>query len=252
LQARAGWAAHTGVVAADLARRGFTGPSSILDAPKRKRADDLFADRARMTEGLGDSWETLRVALKPYPACHFVHAYADAVGRVGVKPGDVEQIICIVAPQIVPVVCEPRATKAHPADGTQARFSLPFAGATAMIGGRQPLEMFGDDARNDRRILQLAERVIYEPDPSMRYPDVFDARIVVRLRDGRTRETGEQINRGHPDRPLSDDDVQMKFAANARKRLDQAEAAKLAGEVWRLERLDTLEQLLALAQIPAT
>lgn len=240
MRIRSGWASQTGVVAADLARRRFAGPAAIAEGPH-----SLF-DAGAIN---ADEWSMRRLAIKPYPACHFVHAYADAVARLGVKAGDVAEVICFVHPAVVPVVCEPRTAKAHPVTDTQARFSLPFAVATALVGGRAPLEMFGDDARSDRRILSLCERVVYEPDPSVAFPSAFGAKVIVTLRDGRTRTAEEPVNRGHPDRPLGDEDVRSKFIANARKRLDAAEAAKLADEVWRLPLLDDAEQLLSLATL---
>lgn len=244
MRIRGGWAAQTGVTAADLARRGFTGPVDIAQG-----AHGLIADVDAALDELESRWECERVAIKPYPACHYVHAYADAAARLTVKPGDIAEIIAVVHPAIVPIVCEPRAQRSAPQSDAEARFSMPFAIATAIIGGRPPLELFGVDARADRRILSLAERVRFETDASLPYPDSYGGRIVVALRDGRSRESVEMINRGHPDRPLSDDEIAVKFFGNARKRIESAAASKLAGAVARLEDLDDLDEVVALAQM---
>lgn len=247
----AGWAAHAGVIAADLARRGMTGPEAVLEGP-----NGFFpafpagetTDLQRLQRGLGYEWETERIAIKPYPASHFVHAYIDAAKRLGVRPGDVEEIICGVAESVVGIVCEPRAEKTTPSSAYGARFSLPFAVAVALVGGRDGLEMFDDDARTDKRVLGLAERVRYEIDASLPFPRTYGGRITVLLRDGRERRVEELVNRGHPDRPLTDEEVHGKFYANARKRLDEAAAVKLADAIDHLEQLDSTHEIAALAQ----
>ncbi|GAC1416136.1 MAG: MmgE/PrpD family protein [Actinomycetota bacterium] len=244
MRIRGGWAAQTGVIAADLARRGLIGPADIAEG-----LHNLVAEPQRAVSNLESHWESLRIAIKPYPACHFVHAYADAAASLTVKPGEVGAIICVVHPSIVNVVCEPRAQRSAPQSDTEARFSLPFAVASAMIGGRQPLELFGEDARNDRRILSLAERVRFETDATLPFPSQYGGRLIVSLKDGRTREAVEEINRGHPDRPLTDDELHAKFYSNARKRIENPAAAKLAGEIRRIEELDDVEEIVSLAQM---
>ena len=207
------------------------------------------AEPARLCRGLGAEGETARIAIKPYPACHFLHAFMDAAARLGVRAGDVEEITCHVAAPIVPVVCEPVAGRASPASTYAAQFSLPFAVASAIVGGREGLELFGAEARADKRVLGLAERVRYVVDDAHPFPDAYGGRITVHLRDGRVREGEEPVNRGHPDRPLSDDEVVAKFVSNARRRLDAGAVQKIVDTVWRLEEVDTVEELAALAQV---
>jgi 2-methylcitrate dehydratase PrpD len=245
----AGWAAQGGIVAADLARRGFTGPATIFEGP-HGLFDAFLAgeaiDRSRLVRGLGSEWETTRIAIKPYPACHFVHAFMDASVRLGVRSGDVEEITCAIASPAVGIVCEPRAGRLNPATTYAAQFSLPFAVASAIVGGRDGLDLFGEDARNDKRVLALAERVRHVVDDSI---PTFGGRVTIQLRDGRVREADELVNRGHPDRPLSDEDVTAKFSANARRRLDNGAVSKLADVVWRLEEIDSIDELASLAQV---
>jgi 2-methylcitrate dehydratase PrpD len=136
-----------------------------------------------------------------------------------------------------------------PPDGTYAaQFSLPFAVASALVGGRQGLDLFGDAARADRRILTLAERVRDEVDPALPFPLSFGGRLVVLTRGGRAVEVEELVNRGHPDRPLSDDEVVEKFLGCATRRLDSGTAEKLVETLMRLDELDSVRELAGLAQ----
>lgn len=242
----AGWAAFAGIMAADLARRGMVGPVEVFEGP-RGLFDALLhgetPDTDRLTHGLGSTWETARMAIKPYAASHVVHAFMDAAIEAGVKWGDIEEIECYVAPGIIDIACEPRAPRLHPESASAARTSLPFAVATAIVGGRDGLEMFGDEARTDRRVLTLAERVHHFPDPSLRFPASFGGRLIVHTRAGRTIEIEHLVNRGHPDLPLSDDEVRDKFLRNARARLDARAARRALKDLAALPSVDSVEDL---------
>jgi len=248
-----GWAAHAGIIAADLARRGFSGPSTIFEGPNGLYDAFLAGeepDRARLVRGLGTEWETARIAIKPYPACHFVHAFMDAGARAGVKWADIEEVICYIAPAIVGIVCEPRTPRLHPVTIEGAQFSLPFAVASAIVGGREALELFGDDARADRRVLTLAERIRYEPDPSLPFPKTYGGRLEVHTRGGRTIEIDESVNRGHPDRPLSETELTDKFLRNARARLETKAARRALLALQRLDEADDVSSVVALLRTP--
>jgi 2-methylcitrate dehydratase PrpD len=250
LRFHAGWAAQAGVIAADLARRGLTGPANVLDGPHGIFQALLGTSiDEKVALNLGNRWEASRVATKPYAASHFVQACMDAAASTGVRAGDIEEVMCFVPAAVVPIVCEPRAAKTHPATPDAARQSLPFAVATILAGGRSGPGAFGEEALNDRRVITLAQRVFAEADPTLDFPAAFGGRVRIVLRDGRIREASEAINRGHPDRPLSEEELRAKFVANARKRLDNGAVAKLAETTMRLDELDSVEELTALAQV---
>jgi 2-methylcitrate dehydratase PrpD len=228
----AGWAAHAGVIAADLARRGMPGPLSIFEGRHGFYGALLHGeepDVSRVSRALGIEWETTRIALKPYPACHFMHAFMDAAIGTGVKWADIEEAICYAPPSIIAIVAEPRAVKLHPATTAHAQYSLPFAVASVIVGGRESLDLFGEEARADRRVLTLAERIRVEPDPSLPFPAAYGGRVRINTRGGRTLDADEPVNRGHPDRPLDDAAVTEKFLRNARARLDVRTARRALG-----------------------
>ena len=98
----AGWSAHAGIVAASLAAAGMTGPESVFEGrdgllrayglPEAARLEALAAD-------LGERWEVTRISIKPYPCCHFAHAFVDCAGALvagGVRADEIERIECVV------------------------------------------------------------------------------------------------------------------------------------------------------------
>jgi 2-methylcitrate dehydratase PrpD len=250
-RAHAGWAAHAGLVACALARGGFSGPATILEGRFGLYRTFVGVDPDRRPfETLGREWETLRVSFKPYPCCHYLHAFLDcalALRRAhGISPESIDAVECLVAAGEVPIVCEPRAAKLRPRTAYDSQFSLPYAVAAALLDGRVGLDTFAPERLSDARLLSLAGRVAYTVDPASHFPRGFPGWVRLRLRDGRVLEAREPDGRGSPDRPLGREAIVEKFRDNAARvlpptRVDEIERAAL--------NLDALEDVGVLMRL---
>jgi len=215
-----GWAGAGGITAAALARGGFKAPRAAYEGRFGLFASYLGAraagcDLSRATAGLGETWETMNVALKPFPACHFAHAFADAAIDLhrDVQGEEIQSITAVVPEGIVKTVCEPLAAKRRPANDYDAKFSLPYIIAASLARGRFGLEELA--ALHDEAILSLAARTAYAVDRSFDFPRHYGGEVVVRLRDGRELRRREAVNRGSADRPLANAGIVAKYRANA-------------------------------------
>lgn len=233
-----GWAAHGGLLAAQLAQRGFRGPRGVFDGRfglYRTHLGEGDWDLDALTRQLGGRWELLDIGLKPYPCCHFNHAFIDCAaalqGDAAYAPDAIERIECFVAPPIIPVVCEPAAAKRAPQADYEAKFSLPYAVACQLLRGHVDVDDFTDEAIRDPAVLRLARRVDCVPDPDTDFPRHFPGRVRLTLRDGRTVEHREAINRGGAERPLDAATVREKFHRNAARILPAAQADALVAAV---------------------
>lgn len=253
-----GWAAHAGVLAAELARAGLTGPPTAFEGRFgffRAFCDDR-ADLEALVRGLGTEWELLRLFYKPYPSNHFTHAGIDAaleLRRRGLTPEQVAEVRLGVPANVLRTIAEPAEQKAHPPDGYTARFSGPFTFATALIGGGGLgvyLDDFDDEHVHDRRRLELAARVHCEADPRCDaiFPDEFPAIARVRTTDGEELEVEVLHNRGGPNNPLSDEELGVKFELNAQRALGPEALSQLDRALAELAELDNLDVLTALTQ----
>lgn len=246
-----GWAAHNGIVATRLARCGISGPETVFEGrfgfystytdrdPQDLPLHDLYRD-------VGERWYTTELSYKPYPCCHFNHAFLDCAAQLvseGLKAEDVEEVVCRVAPEIVPVVCEPREAKASPRSGYEARFSLPYSVAAMLHHGEVSLDTFSRDNVADRPLLELARRVRYEPDPNTRYPETFPGSLEVTTRGGDTLSKDVEINRGGPQNPMPEDEILRKFRDNARRTLGAREVERVLQTVQHLEEADSPHSL---------
>jgi len=250
-----GWAAHAGIAAATLARFGFTGPRTVLDGRfglYRTHLGESGWDLAAVVDQLGDRWELVQTALKPYPCCHYNHAFIDAVAVLQqmhrFTAADVDHIECALSERQVPIVCEPLATKRRPQTDYDAKFSLPYAVACQVVRNRVVVDDYSDAAIRDPSIIELAARVSYTIDQVGDFPRRFGGRVRVRLRDGRMLTHAEPINRGSAERPLTAADIADKFRRNAAGVLPSDNATAVQAAIASLERLDDLSTLTSALQ----
>jgi 2-methylcitrate dehydratase PrpD len=217
-----GWAASSALSATRFAAAGWEAPPDIYEgrfglfASHTPDGHEISLDAA--TAGLGEQWELLRVAIKPFPACHFTHAFADSAIIImrdsGISKDDVAEIVCLVPQQIIPVVCEPADAKLTPRSDYDAKFSLPFVAAASALRGRFTLAELTPESLGDASILGLAGLVRYEVDPNSTFPKHFCGEVIVRTKDGRELRHRESVNRGADERPLSAEDIEAKFMDN--------------------------------------
>lgn len=248
-----GWAAHAGVTAGDLVRRGITGPPTALEG--RFGLFHAFLggrfDRAALLRGLGEQWEVPGIFFKPYPANHFTHAGIDAAIALrdrGVRPRDVEEAVLKVAAPTVRTIGEPLDVKQRPETGYQAQFSGPYTVAAALFGGGGlglGLSDFTDDLAQAPERRDLMSRIRVESDSVCDeiFPRQFPAILEVRLTDGRQAQERVLANRGGPDRPLSELEILQKFSDNASTALSPDQIARFHGVVDALDAVDDVGTL---------
>ncbi len=247
-----GWGATAGITAAALAKGGITGPRSAYEgdygffrvnmAPHMERCNLALA-----TAGLGEVWETARVAIKPIPACHLVHACSDAtvalVREHGLKAADIASIQALVPKEAYAVVCEPLALRKRPTSSYSAQFSLHYAVAASIVCGRFSLAEMEPEFYKNPEILALVDKVEHGEYPGSEYPKYFSGEVRIRTKDGRELVKREHINRGAADRPLSGDDITVKFMDNATTAVSKAHAEKLREAVLSIDRAADLKKI---------
>lgn len=240
-----GWAAYSGIVAAHLARAGMTGPMTVFEGRY-----GLFktygivdeCDLGALTSELGERWEVGRISVKPYPCCHFAHAFIDcaaALRRRGIKAEEVEQLQCIVPEIELPLICEPFAGKLRPESPYAAKFSLPFLVAAALINGIVDHDTFTPENIQRADLLGFTQRVSYRvaAPGETTFPTYFPGWIKVTLKDGSSTQERLDINYGNPDNPMDRSDIEMKFRRNAKGILRDEAVASLLSKLQELERV---------------
>lgn len=165
----AGKAAHSGVMAAELAQLGFTGPTQIYefaDGGVLKAYSDA-SDPAPLTAQLGDVWHLESNSVKPYSCCGSTHAYVDAAlalrERLG-SPWDVKRPVRVGLSKVVHVQC---GFDYRPSSALNAQMSLRYIVAAALMEGKVLPAQFTDEKIRDGKLVALAESLELMADPKL-------------------------------------------------------------------------------------
>jgi 2-methylcitrate dehydratase PrpD len=236
-----GWAAHSGVVAAQFARAKVTGPLTVLEGRFgffRAWCDEA-ADLGAVLRGLGRHWESAAIVVKPYPCNHFTHSAVDAaleLRRRGLRAANVDRIEVGLPSPVLRTVAEPAEVKAAPSDGYAAKFSAPYVVATALLGGAGlgvGLDDFTDAAVRRPERIALAGRVscVADEECDRLFPRSLPAVLRARTTAGQEFEARVPAGRGGLGNPLSAADLAAKFHTNAALALPEARALELAERI---------------------
>jgi len=242
-----GKAAFNGVLSADLAREGFTAATRILEGERgffRAMSDGY--DPASITDGLGERWKILENCYKLHSCCGHIHTAIDAALVIREQPSfAVERIARIDIETYGPgfeIVKE-----INPRTPYQAKFSLVYCVAAALLEGRIGLEQFSLDrfsehgvSRTGTTALMERTRVTIAPDLTAKYPGAWPARLAVTLDDGTVLRHAADFPRGNPENPVSDSVLEEKFsslvglrfgAQTARRAIDAAHSVETCGDM---------------------
>lgn len=235
----AGHAGWVGVTAGQGAASGITGAIDILEgeAGFGKALSD-GAQWARATEALGERYNIQSITQKNHGCCGHTFAAIDAML-------DIRQREALSASQIAAIRVETYQTALdvtgnfEPRTAFEAKFSLPYVVAHALLHGAVRLNAFEPGRLEDADIRSLMARtqLVADPQLSAGFPAQRAARIVVTLHDGRVIEQFAPCRKGDPEAPLSDADLEDKFLELASPVVGDAPARQLLAQLWQLERL---------------
>jgi 2-methylcitrate dehydratase PrpD len=239
----AGHAAEAGVLAALAAARGFTGALDVLDGP------------AGLGTAMSDSpsWASVghvaaelvvqRMTVKDHACCGHAFAAVDAMLALraeGLGVDDIEAIEIDTYTTATEV-----AGYGVPTSMFEAKFSIAYCVAAALVLGTVRLRAFTPDALSDPRILACAARISVRADEEMErdFPGRRRARLTVRTTDGRTLHARRDTRRGDPDDPLTDDEMTTKFVDIVEPMLGARVTADLAVALWAIGDLGRVRTL---------
>ena len=246
----AGLAARAGVFAAMLARRGMTASALAIEGPQGllRAMDSESMDPSREIADLGLRWEILDsgITVKLYPSCAGTHPTLDALldlrARERFAPDDVVSVDIDVDGVTPTVLIYDR-----PASALEAKFSMPFCAAAAIVDGRVDIATFEEARLGDARVTALMSRISMRVDDAIGVdaPPLTQSRVRVRLTDGRTLEQRANGARGYPAQPATDAELTSKFLACASRSLAPERAARALEQLRRLDRVADVCELTA-------
>jgi len=239
-----GRAAQNGLLAALLASNNFTSSEQAIEAPRGfAQVTSTRFDPDVITRDLGKRYEILSNMYKPYACGLVVHAAIDGCIELtrehGLAPEDIERVELTVSPLVLELT-----GKRSPRSGLEGKFSVYHAAAVSIIHGAAGEAQFSDAVVRDPRVIALRERVSAAEDRAI---GRTEARVVMRLRDGRRLERHVAHALGTLERPMSDADLEAKFRGLVEGVLPERRIGELIAACWSLESLEDAGEIARLA-----
>ena len=227
--------AQTGLRAAILAEKGFTGSETALEGPYGFL--DVFAEHSdlpALAEGLGIRFEILRNTYKPYPCGVVIHPIIDACLELrradSIDPENIAAVSVRVSPKALALT-----DRSHPKNGLEARVSLQHWVAIAFIRGTARIEdMDTDSAVLEPAIVRFQDKVGTVGDDSIA---TDGAVVTVRLQDGRSLVSRVEHCVGSASRPMTDSELEQKFTGLADGVIGTLRTREVLDMCWGVERL---------------
>ena len=247
----AGRSSQSGLYGALLAERGFTGIIDVFEAPYGgfcttfSRSSDLF-DLDQLSAGLGQRFETMRIALKFYSCVASNHTSLDAIRAIqGRRPFTLDELDKIVI-RGSQVTVDHVGWPYRPEGLTSAQLNLPFCVATLLIEGDVFVDEFKPEAFCDTARMQLSKKVEVIHDPEITaLGSKFRHKVCVEvhLKDGSVDEETREQPRGGEDAFAGATDIIAKFKKLSRATLSESRQADLIDMILSMEKLPDLRAL---------
>ena len=223
-----GRAAETGLVAACLARSGFTGPAHIFEAEWGGFLS-TYARTEPKPEALTchrpPGYGILRSGIKPYAACRDMHSSLDVIldakARYSLTPADIASVEVRCIPEMMQMI----GNTAFPTTRIEAQLSLPYSIAVALFAGKAFLDEFEPPLLHDTEVRRLAGLVhLIE---SSELPFDSEPYLTLTTTDGKVISGHVDFAGGAPQNPLSPETIIEKFEALSKRVLPVAQVAEL-------------------------
>ena len=256
-KAKAGLAAKNGILAAAMAESGVTAAEDIFEVERGFVA--LYAgtpierlDAAIERLGAPSAIEQHGLWQKVYPCCASAHRPLDAIitllADTGIAHGAIDSVNALVSQ-----VAAQNLTYSRPEDAMQARFSMNYLLASALVDGELSLDAFESSALKRPQILELLPKIKMVSDPGQP-GDVgteftqHRAEVTLHLSDGSTLKRAVSSPKGHPKEAMDSTELAHKFMSCAERCLTEIAAKSVLavlGEMRDLDRITNLTEMLS-------
>jgi 2-methylcitrate dehydratase PrpD len=248
-----GHAAMCGLIAATLAREGYKGAADAIEGKWGfLHAYAPAANGSKVVEQLGRRWETLRIAVKPFPSCRYSHAALDGIlqlaGEHGIRAQDVEEVAVGLPEPGWKLIGNPEAAKQSPKSVVDGQFSMAFCAAVALRTGGFAWDDYGRHLA-DGETLALCRKVRTRVDPRAQadFPAEMSASVRIKTTRGDF-ETYVRVPKGEPENFLSIAELRAKFDGLVAPYLSARRRGELADAILALDEARDIGALLRLTR----
>jgi 2-methylcitrate dehydratase PrpD len=245
----AGWAAHSGMIAALLSKKGFRGPTSIIEGRDGfLHGYSNGADGNKVLEGIGTGFEILRTSVKPHACCRYMQPPIDAIlkiiGENNLRSDQVEKVRLGLLRAGASLIAEPTEKKYDPKTIVDAQFSMPFGAAVATLYRKAGLREFQLSKVRSEEVRRMMKRIEYAVDPDLdeTFPKQWCATAEVFTKKGKRYFTKIEYPKGDPENPLSWEELIEKFHDLSGRLMSKKKRLRIVDQVRHFEKVNDVKK----------
>jgi 2-methylcitrate dehydratase PrpD len=240
-----------GVLAVIMAKKGVAACRDPIEKLYQAFYNNSF-DPQLLTYDLGREFWGIKVGFKAWPCCRVTHCYIkaclDMIARYNIECDRIQEIVLTIGNMAKDAVF-PLEEKQHPRFPINARISLPFIVGIAFAKRRVIIEDFFEENLNEPNVLQIAEKVKIKFDEKLSEGALTPGVVEVKMQDGTSLTAFEKFPYGHPNNPISDEELIAKFRDCAIYAANRLSEDKLNRLIERILTLDDMESVGDIANL---
>jgi 2-methylcitrate dehydratase len=244
-------AVQSGVIAAQLAQAGYSGPEHVLDG--KEGLTDTFGpefDLNLLTDRLGDSWRILRCSMKAFAAEALTHSPITAVLKIvsenKLKPDDISEIRVKTVARAADILSDP--SKYNPTSKETADHSLPYCLAAAAVDGMVTPSQFTADKLKDPQIRKLLPKikVVAEPEFEKLFPRLKATEVNIKSTGGAEFTLRVDFPKGDYRDPMSEKELLDKFDSMVLEKTGREKRNRIVDRIMNLENEKNMKEFMTL------
>jgi len=246
-------ATQSGVLAALLAEKGYSGPEHVIDG--KEGLVHCYGPEWKLeilTDGLGDSWRIERCGMKAFPTEALTHtpisAVLDLMTDNDLEAEQVEKVLIKSLARAADILADP--SKYDPRNKETADHSLPYVIAAALADKQVTPKQFEPEKIMEPRIREQLNKVVVVADPEIEavFPELQRVIVTITTTDGRELTKQLDFPKGDPRNPLSDAEIEEKFDALSSPSFSEEARQRIKDAVWNLENAASISGLMDLCR----
>jgi 2-methylcitrate dehydratase len=245
-------ASQAGVIAALMAREGYSGPVEVLEGKEGlfEVLNNVEWHPEALLDGLGEKFLITRCGYKAFPTEALTHQPISAALQIRqeqhLAPDQIAEVLVETTVRGADILSDP--SKYKPKTRETADHSLPYVIAAALADGAVLPSSFSEEKLKDPVIWDLLGKinVIADPEIDALFPGVKRARVSITTTAGEKYTAQVDHAKGSPENPLTDEELVAKFRANAAGVLSPEQMDRAIEATWKFEEIDDLSEYMAL------
>lgn len=244
-------AVEAGVLAAQLAKEGYSGPEHVIDG--KEGLSDTFGPEFEMNlliENLGKDWRILRCSMKAFAAEALTHSPITAVLKLvkenDIKPSDISEILVKTVARAADILSDP--SKYQPTSKETADHSLPYCLAAAVVDGMVTPAQFKDEKLKDPKIRELLPKikVVAEPEFEKLFPRLKATEVSITTTTGKKHVLRIDYPRGDYRDPMTEEELLYKFDSMVLDRVNRQQRDRMVDAIMNLEKFADVREFMRL------